>query len=174
MGKRRRVSRTENRELDAMIEAMERLLRDAVAETLELGSPAPARDRIARVTEIDDEVASFEPGPPPGQTFALVILTSWLCTPVAGHRADADDVLDWIGDNLGTRYRARAKYMIGMLDPDSAPETVRLYGDALAEDFLPTLIWIASALVARYGAGDPASLSHAVPTGSANPRRART
>ncbi|MPZ65572.1 MAG: hypothetical protein GEU83_08650 [Pseudonocardiaceae bacterium] len=166
MGKRKRASRTGNRELDKMVEAMEGLLLDAVGETLDSGLPAPARDRIARVIEIDDEVDSFESGPPPGQTFALIILTSWLSTPMAGHRADADEVLDWIGDNLGARYRARAKYVIGMLDPNSAAETVQLYGDALADDLLPTLIWIASALVARYGDGNPASLSHPVPAGS--------
>lgn len=164
MGRRRRASRTGSRELDAMVETMEGVLLDAVEETLQSGSPAPARDRIARVTETDDELGTFGSGTPPGQTFALIILTRWLGT--AGAGADSEDLLGWIGDNLGSRYRARSKYMIGVLDPGTAAETVRLYGDALGDDFLPALIWIASALVARYGDGDPAWLRQPVSTAS--------
>lgn len=165
MGKRHGGREAGSRELDEMIESVEQMLLEAVGQTLSLGSPAPARDQINRMIAIDEDVADGGPGPPPGETFALIVLTRWLGAHL-GCRVDADDVLGWIGDNLGTRCRLRSKYMIGMLDSGSAGETVELYADALGDDFLPVLVWIAAALVARYGDGDPAALSRAVPAES--------
>lgn len=162
----RRVGRTQrsisgDRELDEMIQSMRDLLVAAVADTLESGSPQPARDRVARIIEIDDEVAAFDPGTPPGQTIALVALSHWLVRPPRGDaaRPDPEHVLDWIAQHLGPRYRARARYMIGMLDAGRAHEAASLYADALGDDFLPTLIWIVAALTDLHGDGDPGWLT---------------
>ncbi len=49
-----------------------------------------------------------------------------------GHGADEAIVLDWIAQHLGARYRARARYMIGMLDAGSAGSPATIMKDALA------------------------------------------
>lgn len=158
MNRRTASATSRDPDLDAMVEMVQQLLLVAIRLTLESGSPEPARKQAALVTRIDDGVAGFDSGPPPAQSVALVVLTRWLTRPggqESAARPDADEVLDWVEQNLGKRYRARARYMIGVLDVSTAVETVQVYAGALAEDFLPTLIWIASALVALYGDRDP-------------------
>lgn len=150
---------TDDHDVDAMIEEIADLLERTIARTLETGSPEPARSVFARIVEVDEDVTAFSGEMPPGQLFALVTLARWLTVVRPGpESAVADEVLCWIGEHLGPRYRARARYLVGVLDPATATETVQLYADALADDFQPTLIWIAAALTAIYGDGDPAWL----------------
>lgn len=159
MGRRRASGGSGNRELDFMIEEIVQMLQHAVRVTLETNSPEPARSEIARVIAIDDEIGDVDE-PPPGQMITLLVLARWLATTAQElDQPVADEVLDWIADNIGARYRARARYVIGVLDPADAAEALQQYADALAEDFLPTLIWIATALVALHGDRDPGWLT---------------
>ena len=150
-------STAEGDEFGDLLALTQDLLLDAVGATLESDSPDPARDRIERIVEIDDEIAVLDSGPPPGATFTLVVLAGWLSRwgRSGTVRPDPEAVLGWIAHHLGARYRARARYLVGMLEPGQAHEVVHAYAEALGDDFLPTLIWIAAALTALYGEGDP-------------------
>jgi hypothetical protein len=154
MARRRRL--TGDREFDELVEEVQGLLLEAVRETIESGSPEPARSRIAVIVEIDEGVTAFHSGPPPGQTVAFVCLIRWLTRSARDDtfRPEPDEVLGWIGQHVGARYRARAGYLIGTLDPDRAEDVAALYAEALGDDFLPTLLWIAAALTALHGHGD--------------------
>lgn len=136
----------------------------AIHETVGSDSPEPARQRVARMLELDESVE--DGGPPPVQGFALLVLTEWLSRWRAedGNHPDPDQALDWIAKHLGSRYRARARYLIAMISPDSGRghEAVQLYADALGDDFLPTLIWIATALTVLHG--EPGLDQHPVPS----------
>ena len=52
-----------------------------------------------------------------------------------GTQPDRDAIVDWIGRHLGKRYRARAGYVVAVLDPDQASQAIRLAEDALGSDF---------------------------------------
>jgi hypothetical protein len=150
-----------------VLESIEDLLREAVAETIATGSPQPARDGVEALVDVDEELGLADVGPPPAQGTALVVLGSWLLQPAReGVVAEPEPLLDWIGSHLGARYRARARYMTGMLGPDTGQEAVSLYAGALGDDFLPTLIWIAAALAVVHGDGDPAWLVTVSPPAS--------
>jgi hypothetical protein len=160
-------SRSDDREFEMVLGSIEDLLREAVVETIATGSPESARDRVEELVDVDEGLGLVDSGPPPAQGTALLVLGNWLLQPVRqGAPADPEPLLDWIGSHLGARYRARARYMAGMLDPDDGHEAVALYAEALGDDFLPTLIWIAAALTVVHGDGDPAWLTKAAPPGS--------
>jgi hypothetical protein len=119
------------------------------------------------LVDIDEDLALADVGPPPAQGTALLVLQSWLLQPAGeGVATEPEPLLDWIGSHLGARYRARARYMTGMLGPDTGQEAVSLYAGALGDDFLPTLIWIAAALAVVHGGGDPAWLAKVPPPAS--------
>ena len=158
MTRKQRLSALD-REVQEVLKDVRELLLDAVEETIRTGSPEPARDRIVVITEIDAEVTSLDEDPI-GQTLALVCLLQWLSRSARDEnfRPEPDAVLDWIGEHLGKRYQARARYVIGGLEPESLREAVSVYADALGDDLLPALVWIAAALTVLYGDGDPSWL----------------
>jgi hypothetical protein len=141
-----------------MAEEVRQYLLDAVTETIRSGSPEPARQHIGVIAQVDLSLPDREP--PPGQTLALFTLIRWVSRPTRDEafRPDPDALLEWIGEHVGRRYRARARYLIGVLEPGGVQEAVSLYADALGPDFLPALVWIAAGLTAVYGDGDPSWL----------------
>lgn len=148
--------RIDARQIDAVFALVEDDMRAAVAETLRDPSPEPARAVIDAMLDADDEIDAGPGEPPPGETLALLVASRWLTA--ARDRTDVDTprVLDWIGEHLGSRYRARARYVRGMLD-GNASEAMQ-YADALGDDFLPALLWLAAGTVACHGDGDAAWL----------------
>jgi hypothetical protein len=150
-----------------VLESIEDLLREAVVETMATGSPQPARERVEELVDIDEELGLADADTPPAQGTALLVLGSWLLQPAReGVVAEPEPLLDWIGSHLGPRYRARARYMAGMLGPDTGQEALSLYAEALGDDFLPTLIWLAAALAVVHGDGDPRWLAKVSPPAS--------
>lgn len=167
---RRTSTRTDPAGTDVAAEMVEQQMREAVADTLRAPSPDPARALADRFLDLDDDLDTDPDRPGPMQTLALLTATSWLTTAqgkAAQERAgrdttpdtvtwDVEAVLDWIGDHIGPRYRARTRYVRGFVD-GGVSEAVG-YADALGDDFLPALIWLAAGIVARHGGGDAAWL----------------
>lgn len=143
-----------------MIDLMYEVLTSVISDTITSGSPEPARRYARELVERDERAEISQSDPPPGQTVALIMLCQWLAawTPEDGGRPDPDQVLEWIAEHIGPRYRARARYLIALLGDDSqrASEAIELYADALRDDFLPAVVWIASALTALHGPPDRA------------------
>ncbi|MFP5023416.1 hypothetical protein [Pseudonocardia phyllosphaerae] len=148
---------------DAELAEAYRLVSDtlagAVRETLASPGPDPARFAIRRLTAVDEDVPAD--ATPPGWSLAFLVLADWFDAARTA-LADADDrgdrALAWIGEHLGPRYAARARYTITpLVDPDNARETSH-YIDALGVDFLASMVWTVAALVAEYPATDGADV----------------
>jgi len=158
-----------------MVEILEFVAGDlegAVRQTLADRSHEPARVTITALTRMDDEFSATDE-PPPGWTLSFLTLARWLRavgTTLAERPERDDEVLAWIETNLGRRYRARSRYTIGAF---RGSEELATYIDALGEDFLPTLVWIAAAAVELYGDGDPGWARRLAEAADAQPTAAR-
>ncbi|OLF09251.1 hypothetical protein BU204_33280 [Actinophytocola xanthii] len=140
-------------------------LEAAVRETLALRSPEPARLMAAKVHETDLAIAETgeqdEDEGAPGLSIAFAVLTAW----IAGAHDElhapgvSDTVLRWIAQHLGEPAAGLARRTAGILGVREVPaEVIDDLVDDLGPDFIPSLVWIASGLVAEHGAGDPAWL----------------
>lgn len=134
----------------------------AVQETLRQQSPEPARLLAASVIEADLAVLGLEDYDVEEEgslviSIAFAILAAW----AAGAREEldtpdlADTVLTWIAAHLGEPIAALARRAAGILGSADAPDlTVNQLADELGPDFIPTMVWLATGLVAEYGSSD--------------------
>ncbi|WP_214367672.1 hypothetical protein [Pseudonocardia sp. H11422] len=137
------------------VELVEGRLVAAVRQTLAELSPDVARGELDLIAGADD--GGPEEETPPGLTIAFAILLSWLGNqgPRPVPDGAGDHVLSWMRDVLGAGPAAAAATVIGVLGSIEQREAaVGPAADALAEDFLPALLWITAGLVAVYGRGD--------------------
>ncbi|MQA17084.1 MAG: hypothetical protein GEV09_24015 [Pseudonocardiaceae bacterium] len=150
------MSKREQRQIDQAVDAVAQVLRQAVQDTITMGGPEPARETINEIAEIDDRSPRSDGGGA-ARMMAVYMLLGWL-TMVRDALDDqpqrVDEILGWIEETLGRRYRARARYTSGSLHSDTGVDEITNYMDALRADFLPSLIWLLAGAVARYGAGD--------------------
>lgn len=146
------LSKRERRQFDEAAAQLATTLRQAVQRTVTAGGPQPAREAISQL------LGTSPPGRGhPAELMAGYQLLSWvrLVRDALGDRPQrVDEVLGWIEEAVGRRYRARARYTSGALDSESAEPQTLHYRDALGADFLPSLIWLLAGAVARYGDGD--------------------
>jgi hypothetical protein len=146
-----------DREMAETVELVGDTIEDAIRETLKQRSPEPARAAIEQLTQVDDEFIRVGE-PPPGWTMGYLTLAQWArsaANALADRPDRSDDVLTWIETHLGRRYRARARYTVGIIGDTDNSDEIAMYVEALRDDFLPTLVWIMTAVVELYGAGDP-------------------
>ncbi|TQM01730.1 hypothetical protein [Pseudonocardia kunmingensis] len=146
----------DRKEVDLAVEAIGGLLIEAVQATITDRVPGPARECAEEFAAIDDGVAPDDEGGPTG-LMATLTLVRWLSSAreeLLDRPARVDEVLAWIEDALGRRYRARARYTSGMLESEAGVRESMEYVDALQEDFLPSLIWLVAGVVAVYHEGD--------------------
>jgi hypothetical protein len=53
----------------------------------------------------------------------------------------------WIEENLGRRYRARARYTASAPESEAGAAEITTYRPALQDDFLATLVWLLAGAV---------------------------
>lgn len=156
------ASKRQRQQLDQAADAVAQALRQAVHNTVSTGDPEPARQTINELAEIDHRSARGSDGRA-ARMMAMYTLLSWLAMvrdALDDRPQRVDEVLGWIGQTLGQRYRSRARYTSGSLHSDAAADEIAHYMDALRADFLPSLIWLLAGAVARYGEGDVEWLRH--------------
>lgn len=145
----------ETREVAQAADAVGHLLAAAVAATVDDPTPDVGRGAAQQLVAVDERAAPEHRGGP-AQLMGMLTLVHWLGL-VRAEQPDADrvaDVLGWVGESLGKRYAARARYVSGALVDDAAAMEVHTAQQALQEEFLPALVWLAAGAVARYGGGD--------------------
>lgn len=153
-------SKRELQQVQQVAEAVTGLLAEAVKETIEQRSPQPSRECIAELLDVDRRAAPDENGGP-AELMATLGLVRWagLARRELGDRPDwVEEVLVWVEEALGKRYRARARYTAGALRSEQEAGEIMIYAGALREDFLPSLLWLVAGTVALHGAGDVAWL----------------
>lgn len=146
------LSKQEQQQLDEATAALAAALRQAVQDTVTAGGPKPAREAIDGLLETHHHQQAC-----PDQLMVGYQLVGWLGTvrDALGDRPQrVDEVLGWVEEAVGRRYRARARYTSGALDSEGMESQTMHYADALGVDFLPSLIWLLAGAVARYGEGD--------------------
>lgn len=154
------MSNREQRQIELAVEALDAILLQAVQETITDARPDPARETVGELIELDERHGSVD-NRGTGRLVAVLSLAAWLGAvreELADQPQRVDEVLDWIEESLGRRYRARARYTSGPLMSESAADEIADYMDALGDDFIPSLIWLLAGAVARYGDGDVAWL----------------
>ena len=150
----------DERQIQQVAEAIAGLLAEAVKETVERRTPGPARECTGALLEIDRQAAPEDEGGP-AELMATLTLVRWAGlarAELADQPGWVDEVMAWIQDALGTRYRARARYTSGALRSEQDAAEIMLYAQALGDDFLPSLVWLIAGAVAVHGAGDTAWL----------------
>ena len=161
----------DERQVQQVAEAITGLLAESVKETIAQRSPEPARECVRELLAIDRAAAPEEAGGP-AELMATLGLIRWagLARIELGARPGwVEEVLAWIKDELGSRYRARARYTSGALRGDAEAAEIMLYSQALGDDFLPSLVWLVAGTVAVYGQGDVAWLRDLERTALADP-----
>lgn len=137
-------------------EAVSDALRGAVQATITEKTPDPARDTTAAIVETGSRSPTGD-GDNPAAMMTTYVLLHWL-TLVRDALLDRPDrveeILGWVEENLGRRYRLRARYTAAALDEASGIDEIAEYVDALGADFMPSIIWLLAGAVARYGDGD--------------------
>ena len=155
------MSKADEREFQQVAEAITALLAEAVKETVEQRSPEPARECVAGLVDLDRHAAPEDEGGP-AELMATLALVRWagLARVELGedHPGWVEDVLAWVEETLGKRYRARARYTSGALRSEEEAGEIMIYAGALREDFLPSLVWLIAGAVALHGGGDIAWL----------------
>ena len=150
------ASKQELREVEEAAEAIGGLLLRAIEATVTEASPVPAREAVGEFLAIDSSAAPGS-GSGPAQLLATLTLSRWLGLAreeLTDHPQRVDEVLAWIEENLGKRYRARARYTAPVLASEAGAGEITTYRAALQDDFLATLVWLLAGVVACYGGGD--------------------
>jgi hypothetical protein len=149
------LNRRQERDVERAAEVVADAMLGAVARTVAEPGPGPARDTVAELAAYDER-PEFGDGAP--VRMMMFVALSGRCAAVRAELADTpervDEVLVWIEEQLGPRFRARARYTAGMLADEAAATEAVEYVDALREDYLPSMVWLLAGAVARYGAGD--------------------
>lgn len=149
------LSRRQERDVRRAAEAVDTVLLDAVARTAAEPDAEPARHVLAELMTYDERPEFGDSAPT--RMMAFVALAGRLAdvrSALADRPERAEQVLGWVGEHLGPRCRARARYTSGMLVDDAAANEASEYVDALREDFLPSLVWLLAGAVARFADGD--------------------
>lgn len=144
------------RQVEEATEAIGDLLVDAVRMTVAEHTPEPARECVRHFRDIDAHAAPGDESGP-AQLMATLTLVRWLSLirrELADRPQRVDEVLGWIEESLGPRYRARARYTAGALRSEDEAGEITTYLPALQEDFLPTLVWLVAGALAVHGAGE--------------------
>jgi hypothetical protein len=154
------VGKREIQEVEEAAEAIGGLLRRAVEATITDRVPDRAREAVGEFLSIDRSAA---PGSTsgPAQLLATLTLSRWLGLArdrLTDRPQRVGEVLAWIEENLGKRYRARARYTAPVLESEAGAGEITSYRAALQDDFLATLIWLVAGTVAVYADGDIAWL----------------
>ncbi len=147
-------------EVEQVAGAVWELLLAALTATIETGSHSPARDCAEELVDID-ATAAPDTDSGPAQVLATMSLVRRLTVvrEATADRADrVEEVLGWVGEKIGKRYAARARYVAGPLESETGAAEVMSARPALQGDFLPALIWLLAGAVAVYGSGKPAWL----------------
>jgi hypothetical protein len=137
------------------------LLRRAVSATITDRVPDRAREAVGEFLDIDDRAAAVDAGGGPTELLATLTLVRWHSLAreaLADRPRRVEEVLTWIEDNIGRRYRARARYTSAIMVSEEGAQEIVVYRSALEEEFLATLIWLFAGAVALYGDGDLAWL----------------
>ncbi|WP_181782423.1 hypothetical protein [Pseudonocardia pini] len=149
-------------ETDLVVEIIDDRVRRAVVDTLGTSSPEPAREEVRCLVASDGETAGPEADPEgfggaPAQWMALAVLLGWLGNhgPRPIPTAARTRVPEWAGRTLGERPGEVVAQLIGIIGSEEERHAVLgPEADALEDDFLAGLMWIAAGLVALYGDGD--------------------
>jgi hypothetical protein len=153
-------SKKEQRAFEEVTGIVGDLLRQAVAATVSDRVPDRAREAVGEFLDIDDS-AGVDAGGGPTELLAMLTMVRWhsLAREELTDRPErVEEVLAWIEENLGKRYRARARYTSAIMVSEKGAQEIVAYRSALEEDFLATLIWLLAGAVALYGDGDIAWL----------------
>lgn len=137
------------------------LLQRAVAATIAEGTPDPAREAVGEFLDIDENAGSVDAAGGPTELLATLTLVRWHSLAreeLVDRPQRVEEVLAWIEENLGRRYRARARYTSPIMQSEEGAREIVVYRSALEEAFLATLIWLLAGAVALYGDGDIAWL----------------
>lgn len=151
------LSKREREQVEHAARIVEDGLLDAVRETLAGSSPEPARRTLDELREIEARGWPETDGGGPLLTMAVYALVGWLSVvreAVADRPGAVDEVLGWIDEHLGRRYRARARYTSPVLRGEDGLAEITAYRDALGQDFVPSLVWLLAGAVAVHGDGD--------------------
>lgn len=150
------LDKKEQAEIARAADAVSGVLRDAVQATVEEKRPEPARATINMIVE--SGAGSPAPdGSNPAAMMTTYVLLHWLTLAreaLAEHPDRVAEILAWIEENLGKRYRLRARYTAPALESPGGIGEIAEYADALGGDFMPSIIWLLAGAVARYGEGD--------------------
>jgi hypothetical protein len=133
------------------------LLRRAVEATVTDRVPDRAREAVGEFLDVDDRAAAVDATGGPTELLATLLLVRWhaLAREALVDRPQrVEEVLAWIEENIGRRYRARARYTSAIMQSEEGAQEIAMYRDALEEDFLATLIWLLAGAVALYGDGN--------------------
>jgi hypothetical protein len=149
----------------AAAERLSGLIVASVAQTIEHRSAEPSRVYLSGLLnqaagDSADEARATE-------LMTTLILVRWVSVAREQLPVDADPdpvtaVLGWIKETLGSRFAARARYTTGPLKGEETAAEMMQYRNALAGDFLPSLVWQLAGIVALYGEGDVAWLRRLV------------
>lgn len=148
-------SKDELRELEEASDAIGGLLAEAVQATVEDRSHEPARQCVGQFLDVDAHAAPEASGGP-AQLMATLILVRWLslARDALADRPDrVGEALDWVGESLGKRYRARSRFVSAVLQDEEGAADVPAFQNALQEEFLPALVWLVAGVVAVHGEG---------------------
>lgn len=151
------LGKREREQVEQAARVVETGLLDAVRATLAEPSPEPARRTLDELREIEARGWPQTDGGGPLLTMAVYALIGWLSVvraAVADRPGAVDEVLGWIDEHLGRRYRARARYTSPVLRGEDGLAEITEYRDALGRDFVPSLVWLLAGAVAVYGDGD--------------------
>ncbi len=146
----------ETREMEHAAATVADLLADAVQATIDHRVPQAAREAVAELVGVDERAAPESTGGP-AQLLGMLTLVHWLGLvheETTDRPGRAEEALDRVAELLGSRYRARARYVAGALRGEEAAAQVQEGRAALQEEFLPALVWLAAGAVAEFGAGD--------------------
>ncbi|MCX6463521.1 MAG: hypothetical protein NTW05_08000 [Pseudonocardiales bacterium] len=148
------MASSEERDVRQAVAAVEDLIDRAVRATIEDRSPEPGRQVVAAVREIDAGAAPQDRSGPVELIATLQLVGRLSAAREAEDRpADlVDTALAWVGEHLGGRYRARARYVSGLLESAGAAADVPHHRTALRDDFLPAMVWLVAGVDAAAAA----------------------
>jgi hypothetical protein len=155
------ASNKEQRAFEEVAGIIGDLLRTAVSATISDPAPDPAREAVGEFLDIDENAGSVDAAGGPTELLATLTLVRWHSLAreeLADRPRRVEEVLAWIEENLGKRYRARARYTSPILLSEEGAREIVVYRSALEEEFLATLVWLLAGAVALYGDGDIAWL----------------
>lgn len=146
-------------------EAVAITLRQAIQATVDHRTPEAGRQTVLAIVDVGTRALGED-----GANPAVMMTTHVLLHDLSAVRQGLTDqpdrverVLGWIEENLGKRYALRARYTSAALETAEGLDDIAAYTEALAEDFMPSLVWLLAGAVAVYGDGDAQWLARLTP-----------